>query len=72
LLLACCFPGADSRKTATKQQANKNLEGTWYGFNSSFYGQKDHEGSKKYFAEPLYTLCIFPFSLPDICAKGGV
>jgi hypothetical protein len=42
LLLACCFSAADSRKTATKQQANKNLKGTWYGFKRSFYGQKDH------------------------------
>jgi hypothetical protein len=42
LLLAGCFSAADSRKTATKQQANKKLERTWYRFNRSFYGQKDH------------------------------
>jgi hypothetical protein len=53
LLLASCFSAENSRKTAIKQQANKNLERTWQSSNRSFYGQKDQKGSKKYYTEPL-------------------
>jgi hypothetical protein len=44
LLLASCFVAADSRKTATKQQANKNLAGIWYQQNRLF--RINHQGKK--------------------------
>jgi hypothetical protein len=42
LLLACCFSAEDSKKPATKQQANKKLERIWYGIKRSFNVQKNH------------------------------
>jgi len=71
LLLACCFSAENSRKTATMQQANKNLERTWQVSIDHFMVKKHLIGSEKYFTEPLYTLCIFPLSFPNICATGS-
>ncbi len=71
----CCWPAVFLLKTAGKQQQSSKPIRSW---KESGRASKDHlmfkkiiKDTKKYFAEPLYTLCIFLFWKPHFYDQMG-